>query len=298
MKNYPFKTYFTIFLISFSITGIAQNFDSVKIKITKVAGSVYMLEGSGGNIGALVGNDGIILVDDQFAPLSEKIKKALATVTDKPIKFIINTHFHHDHSDGNKTLGGEGAIIVAHENTRKRLTTDNLVPIFKVNMKAYSYDALPKITFSQSVTFNMNGETVEVYHVKNAHTDGDAMIYFKESNVVHTGDVFVRYGLPFIDQTSGGNVDGMIEAISNLLKNVNDETKIIPGHGAISNKKDLQTYKDMLQTVRDRVAEGIKNGKTIDQIIDSNPVKEFNGVFDKTEFVRIVYNSIKKQIAP
>ena len=161
-------------------------------------------------------------------------------------------------------------------------------------MKAYSYEALPKITFSQSVTFNMNGETVEVYHVKNAHTDGDAMIYFKESNVVHTGDVFVRYGLPFIDQTSGGNVDGMIEAISGLLKNVNDETKIIPGHGAISYKKDLQEYKDMLQTVRDRVAEGIKNGKTIDQIIDSNPAKEFTGVFDKIEFVRIVYNSIKK----
>ena len=294
MKNSLKGFLFVLLLHSFSIFISAQNYDTVKIKMTKVAGSVYMLQGSGGNIGALIGNDGIILVDDQFAPLSEKIKAALATVSEKPIKFIINTHFHFDHSDGNKAFGGEGAIIVAHENTRKRLTVDNLIPIFKVDMKAYSYEALPKITFSQSVTFNMNGETVEVYHVKNAHTDGDAMIYFKESNVVHTGDVFVRYGLPFIDQTSGGNVDGMIEAISGLLKNVNDETKIIPGHGAISYKKDLQEYKDMLQTVRDRVAEGIKNGKTIDQIIDSNPAKEFTGVFDKIEFVRIVYNSIKK----
>jgi cyclase len=285
-------------LISISaLKAEAQNFDSVKIRITKVAGSVYMLEGAGGNIGALIGNDGIILVDDQFAPLSEKIKTALATINNKPIKFIINSHFHYDHSDGNKTLGGEGAIIVAHENTRKRLTIDNLIPIFKTEMKPYSYDALPKITFSQSVTFNMNNETVEVFHVKNAHTDGDAMIYFKESNVVHTGDVYVRYGLPFIDENNGGNVDGMIEAISNLLKKINDDTKIIPGHGAISNKKEMQKYKDMLQTVRDRVDAGMKAGKTIDQIIDSNPAKEFNGVFDKIEFVRIVYNSIKKQLA-
>ena len=298
MNNFALRILSFLMLVSFSIITQAQNYDSVKINVTRVAGSVYMLQGSGGNIGALIGNDGIILVDDQFAQLSGKIKAALATITDKPIKFIINTHFHFDHTDGNKTLGGEGAIIVAHENTRKRLTIDNLVPIFKVDMKAYSYDALPKITFAQSVTFNMNGETVEVYHVKNAHTDGDAMIYFKESNVVHTGDVFVRYGLPFIDETSGGNVDGMIDAISNLLKNVNEETKIIPGHGAISYKKDLQDYKDMLQTVRDRVAEGIKVGKTIDQIIDSNPAKEFTGVFDKIEFVRIVYNSIKKQIVP
>lgn len=298
MKKFLRQLCSLMILFILALNSFAQNYDSVIVKVTKVAGSVYMLQGSGGNIGALVGNDGIILVDDQFAPLSEKIKAALATINDKPIKFIINTHFHFDHSDGNKTLGGEGAIIVAHENTRKRLTVDNLIPIFKVEMKAYSYDALPKITFTQSVTFNMNGETVEVYHVKNAHTDGDVMIYFKESNVVHTGDVFVRYGLPFIDETSGGNIDGMIDAISNLLKNVNEETKIIPGHGAISDKKDLQNYRDMLQTVRDRVAEGIKVGKTIDQIIDSNPAKEFNAVFDKIEFVRIVYNSIKKQFVP
>ena len=289
------RWHIAIILLAFSSFAAAQNFDTVNIKVTKVSGSVYMLEGSGGNIGALVGNDGIILVDDQFAPLSEKIKKALATLSDKPIKFIINTHFHFDHTDGNKALGGEGAIIVAHENTRKRLTTDQFIATFKVDQKAMTYDGLPKITFSESVSFNMNEETVQVFHVKNAHTDGDAIIYFRASNVVHTGDVFVRYGLPFIDQPNGGNVDGMITAVDQILKMINDDTKIIPGHGALSNKKDLQDYKNMVQTVRNRVADGIKNGKTMNQIVDSDPAKEFTTIFDKILFVESVYNSLKKQ---
>jgi glyoxylase-like metal-dependent hydrolase (beta-lactamase superfamily II) len=253
-----------------------------------------MLEGYGGNIGVLSGNDGLVLVDDQFEPLAGKIKTALSAINNKPVKFIINTHFHFDHSDGNKILGREGAVIVAHENVRKRLSTDQFIAAFTIEQKAYAYDALPKITFSESVTFNMNGETVQVFHVKNAHTDGDAIIYFKESDVMHTGDVFVRYGLPFIDMTGGGNVDGMLAAIDQLLVLINDNTIIIPGHGPLSNKKDLQNYKDMVETVRGRVAEGIKNGKTLDQIIDANPVKEYKTIFDKTEFVRIVYNSIKR----
>jgi glyoxylase-like metal-dependent hydrolase (beta-lactamase superfamily II) len=294
MNKYISHCFFGCLLLAASFSISAQNYDTIQIKSTKVAGSIYMLEGSGGNIGALVGKDGIILIDDQFTPLSEKIKSALKKLSDKSIKFIINTHFHFDHTDGNKTFGGEGAVIVAHENTRKRLTTDQFIATFKVDQKASPYDALPKITFSESVTFNMNGETVEIFHVKNAHTDGDAVIYFKESNVLHTGDVFVRYGLPFIDQPNGGNVDGMINAVDYILKMINDETKIIPGHGALSNKKDLQDYKIMIKTVRDRVAEGMKNGKTIDQVIDSNPAKEYNTVFDKVEFIKAIYNSLKK----
>jgi len=283
-----------ILLFASSLAVTAQNFDSVNIKTTKVAGSVFMLEGSGGNIGVLIGNDGIILVDDQFAPLSEKIKKAIASISDKPIKFIINTHFHGDHSDGNKVFGAEGSIIVAHENARKRLTTDYFFTVFKQEQKAMSYEGLPKITFAQSLNFNMNGETVQVIHVKNAHTDGDAAIYFKESNVLHTGDAFVRYGLPFIDDQGGGTIDGMINGAEQMLKMINDDTKIIPGHGQISGKKDLEDYKKMLQTVRNRVAEGIKAGKTMDQIIKSDPAKEFKTVFDKIFFIQSVYNSIKK----
>jgi glyoxylase-like metal-dependent hydrolase (beta-lactamase superfamily II) len=254
-----------------------------------------MLEGSGGNIGVLIGNDGVILVDDQFAPLSEKIKKAIAAISDKPIRFVVNTHFHGDHSDGNKIFGGEGSIIVAHENTRKRLNANQANDLIKFEQKAYPYEALPKITFSESVTFNMNGETVQAYYTKNAHTDGDAIIFFKESNVLHTGDVFVRYGLPFIDQQNGGNIDGMIGGADQILKIINDETKIIPGHGQISNKKDLIDYKTMLQTVRNRVADGIKAGKTIDQIINSDPAKEFKTVFDKAFFSTNCLQLIKEK---
>jgi len=272
----------------------AQNFDTVTIKTTKVAGSVYMLEGSGGNIGVLAGNDGIIIIDDQYAPLSEKIKTAIAALSNQPIRFVINTHYHGDHSDGNKKFGSEGAIIVSHENTRKRLNANQANDLIKFEQKAYPYEALPKITFSESVTFNMNGETVQVSYTKNAHTDGDAIIYFKESNVLHTGDVFVRYGLPFIDQQNGGNIDGMIAGADQILKMINDDTKIIPGHGQISNKKDLIDYKNMLQTVRNRVADGIKAGKTIDQIINSDPAKEFKTIFDKAFFIQTVYHSIKK----
>ena len=290
MKNFII----VILLFASCLAVTAQNFDTVTIQTTKVAGSVYMLEGSGGNIGVLVGNDGVILIDDQFAPLSEKIKTAIAALSKQPIRFVINTHYHGDHSDGNKKFGSEGAIIVSHENTRKRLKADQANDLIKFEQKAYPYEALPKITFSESVTFNMNGETVQVIYTKNAHTDGDAIIYFKESNVLHAGDVFVRYGLPFIDQQNGGNIDGMIAGADQILKMINDDTKIIPGHGQISNKKDLIDYKNMLQTVRNRVADGIKAGKTIDQIINSDPAKEFKTVFDKAFFIQTVYNSIKK----
>ena len=282
-----------IILFASSLAVTAQNFDSVTIKTTKVAGSVYMLEGSGGNIGVLIGNDGVIIVDDQFAPLAGRIKKAIAAISDKPIRFVINTHFHGDHSDGNKVFGSEGSIIVAHENARKRLSTDYLFKTYKQEQKAMSYEGLPKITFAQSLNFNMNGETVQVIHIKNAHTDGDAAIYFKESNVLHAGDAFVRYGLPFIDDDGGGSIDGMINGAEQMLKMINDETKIIPGHGQISSKKDLLDYKNTLQTIRNRIADGIKAGKTVDQIISSDPTKEFKTGYDKIFFVRSVYNSLK-----
>ena len=284
-----------ILLFASCLSVTAQNFDSVTIKTTKVAGSVYMLEGSGGNIGVLIGDDGVILVDDQFAPLAEKIKKAIAAISDKPIKFVVNTHFHGDHSGGNKEFGSEGSIIVAQENARKRLSADHLFTAFKQEQKAMSYEGLPKITFAESLNFNMNGETVHVIHIKNAHTDGDAAIYFKESNVLHTGDAFVRYGLPFIDDDGGGTIDGIISGAEQMLKMINDETKIIPGHGQIASKKDLLDYKNQLQTIRNRIAEGIKAGKTVDQIISSDPTKEFKTGFDKIFFVQSVYNSLKKK---
>ena len=272
----------------------SQNFDSVEIKTTKLTGSIYMLEGSGGNIGALVGNDGIIIIDDQFAPLTEKIKTALSKINDKPVRFVINTHFHGDHAGGNENFGGQGAIIVAHDNARKRLSVDYLFEALKQTQKASPYIALPKVTFADSVTFHLNGETIHVFYAKNAHTDGDVIIHFKESNIFHCGDVFVRYGFPFIDVGAGGSIDGMIKAIESLITITNDQSKIIPGHGAMSTRKDLIDYKNMLVTVSNRVADGIKQGKTLQQIADSDPLKGYVAVFDKYFFVESIYTSLKK----
>jgi len=283
-----------LFLFTFSFSLYSQNFDSVEIKTTKLTESIYMLEGSGGNIGVLVGNDGIIIIDDQFAPLTEKIKKALAAISNKPVKFVINTHFHGDHTGGNENFGGQGAIIVSHDNARKRLSVDYLFEAMKQTQKALSYEGLPEVTFADSITFHMNGETVHVFYAKNAHTDGDIIIHFKESNIFHTGDVFVRYGFPFIDQGGGGSIDGMIKAIENLIAVTNDQSKIIPGHGNLSTKKDLIDYKDMLVTVRKRVADGKKQGKTLQQIADSDPLKGYIAVFDKYFFVEAIYKSLKK----
>ena len=283
-----------LFLFTFSFSLYSQNFDSVEIKITKLTESIYMLEGSGGNIGVLVGNDGIVIIDDQFAPLTEKIKKALTAISNKPVKFVINTHFHGDHTGGNENFGGQGAIIVSHDNARKRLSVDYLFEAMKQTQKALSYEGLPEVTFADSITFHMNGETVHVFYAKNAHTDGDIIIHFKEANIFHTGDVFVRYGFPFIDQGGGGSIDGMIKAIENLIAVTNDQSKIIPGHGNLSTKKDLIDYKDMLVTVRKRVADGIKQGKTLQQIADSDPLKGYIAVFDKYFFVEAIYKSLKK----
>lgn len=271
-----------------------QNFDSVEIKTTKLTESIYMLEGAGGNIGVLAGNDGIIIIDDQFAPLTEKIKTALSKISDKPVKFVINTHFHGDHSGGNENFGGQGAIIVAHNNARKRLSADYFFEAMRDTQKASPYEALPEVTFTDSVTFHMNGETVHVFYTKNAHTDGDIIIHFKESNIFHCGDVFVRYGFPFIDQGAGGSIDGMIKAVEKLISITNDQSRIIPGHGALSTRKDLIVYKDMLVTVRNKVAAGIKQGKSLQQIADSDPLKGYVAVFDKWFFVKSIYDSLKK----
>jgi cyclase len=282
-----------IFIASANQT-IAQNFDTVQIKTIKITDKIYMLEGDGGNIGVLVGKDGIVIIDDQFAPLSEKIRAALKTLSDKPVRFVINTHFHGDHTGGNENFGGQGAIIVAQENSRLRMTSDEFMATFNGPKKAAPYDALPKVTFNESVTLHLNGETVQVFHVKNAHTDGDAIIYFKESNVFHGGDVFVRYGLPYIDQPHGGSIEGMISGIDELLKRANDSSAIIPGHGKLAAKKDVLEFKNMLVTVRDRISKAIMQGKTVDEIMKADPTKEFISVFERKDFVKSVYDSMKK----
>jgi cyclase len=285
------------FLISVMTNGLyAQNFDTVQIRTTKLTGTIYMLEGGGaGNIGVCIGKDGTFIVDDQYAPLSEKIKAAIAKLTDKPVQFVINTHWHGDHSGGNENFGGQGAIIVSQENSRKRMTTDQFFGLPSHKQAAYSSPGLPKITFITSMSFYYNDETIRIFHFTNAHTDGDAIIYFEKSNVVHMGDVFVRYGFPFIDEPNGGNINGMIETIDSVINLVNEKTIIIAGHGKISGKQDLVNYNNMIRTVRDRVKKLMDEGKSLEEIITTDPMKDYpkQGVGLK-DFTRVVYNSILK----
>lgn len=272
---------------------LAQDLDQVEITTVPVTESIYMLQGSGGNIGVIIGEDGTFIVDDQFAPLTEKIVGAIADLTDDPVDFVINTHWHFDHTDGNENFGRMGAVIVSHENSRRRMATDQLVELFDREQEAYSPEGLPKITFDESVRFHLNGETIDVFYLGPAHTDGDAVVYFRDSNVMHTGDVFVRYGFPFIDQPNGGSVNGIIDAVATIAERTDAETVFIPGHGPLSNRDDLLDLHEMLVTIRDRVQEGIDRGRSFEQIVASNPTRGYPERGIETEpWLRLVFDSL------
>jgi glyoxylase-like metal-dependent hydrolase (beta-lactamase superfamily II) len=255
--------------------GSAQNFDEIQISTTPVAGSIYMLQGSGGNIGLSIGDDATILVDDQFAPLTQKIQAAVAALTRTPVDFVINTHWHYDHTDGNTNFGRAGATIVAHENARTRMMRTDTVSLNNRVQEAYGPDGLPKITFYQSMRFHLNDNVIDVIHLRNAHTDGDAAVYFRDANVLHTGDTFTRSALPFIDQPNGGTLDGMIEAAWTMAGLIDDQTRIIPGHGALSTRADLLAHHTKLVAIRDRLREHAARGHTPDQVVAANPVRDY-----------------------
>ena len=249
----------------------AQDFDNIEITATQVTDSIYMLQGSGGNIGVSVGDDGTFIIDDQFAPLTDKISAAIGELTDQPVDFVVNTHFHFDHSDGNENFGRAGAYIVAQDNSRKRMEVDHVVN--GRPQPAYDEVGQPKITFFDTMRFYFNGHTIDLIHTGIGHTDGDAQIYFREANVIHTGDMFVRYGLPFIDQPNGGSTDGMIDALWNIAGIIDDETIIIPGHGQLSNRADLLDFRNMLMTMRTRIKAAVAEGLTADQMVAGNPAQ-------------------------
>ena len=275
-----------------------QDFRKVEIKVTKVSGTVYMLEGAGGNIGASVGEDGIVVVDDQYAPLAEKIQAALKGVTDKPVRFIINTHYHGDHTGGNAFFQKQ-APVIAHDNVRKRLetgsTAGNLGSV-SMERKAAPKEALPILTFDHDVTVHLNGENIRALHFPSGHTDGDSIIFFPTSNVVHMGDDFVRYGFPFIDLASGGSVEGMIAALEEVVPKLPADVKVIPGHGNVSNLDDVREYVKMLVETRAVVEKGVKQGKTLDQLKQEKvlePWKKWNGDFITTDaFIETLYNDL------
>lgn len=291
---------FCMLLFMIAISSVhAQNFDEVQIKTVKAADGVYMLVGSGGNIGVSVGEDGVFMIDDQFAPLTDKIKAAVAEISDQPVRFVINTHWHGDHVGGNENLGEAGAVIVAHENVRKRMSADQFVEALGANMPSSPKAALPLVTFTRDVTFHLNGHEMHVFYVKNAHTDGDAVIHFRKSNVVHTGDIYFAGKYPFIDLSSGGSVDGIIAAVNRVLSMIDDTTKIIPGHGALSDKKEMQNYLAVITTIRDRISQHISARKTLEEVLAAKPTQEYDadwgtGFINPKRFVEILYKDLSK----
>jgi glyoxylase-like metal-dependent hydrolase (beta-lactamase superfamily II) len=260
-----------------------------------------MLQGAGGNIGASVGDDGIVVVDDQYAPLADKIQAALKGITDKPVRFIINTHYHGDHTGGNEFFQKQGPII-AHDNVRKRLESGGMAGnggSVHMEQKAAPKDALPIITFDHDVTVHLNGEDIRALHIPAGHTDGDSVIYFPKSNVVHMGDDFVTYGFPFIDVDSGGSIDGMIAGVESVISNLPGDVKIIPGHGNVSMLDDVRAYLQMLKDTREVVKDALRMNLTLDQmkakkILD--PWKKYSGPFiSEDAYLETVYNSLTGQ---
>lgn len=253
----------------------AQDFDNIEITTTPVRDNIYMLQGSGGNIGLSIGNDGTLIVDDQFAPLTNKIAAAIAELTDRPVNIVVNSHFHYDHTDGNENFGRAGAYIVAHDNSRKRMESTQVLAGSGRVQEAYDTVGLPKITFFDSMRFYFNGNAVDIVKTGNGHTDGDAQIYFREANVIHTGDMFVRYGLPFIDQSNGGTMDGMIDALMNIASLIDDDTIIIPGHGQLSSRDDLLDYRAMLVVIRGKLVRAKVLSLSPGEMLESQPANGY-----------------------
>jgi cyclase len=276
------------------------DFSKVQIKVTKVSGNIYMLEGEGGNIAASVGEDGIVIVDDQFAPLADKIQAALKDlkITDKPVRFVINTHYHGDHAGGNVPFNNVGSTIIAQDNVRKRLESGGTAGnggSIKMDVKPAEKAALPIITFEHDVTVHLNGEDIRALHFPAGHTDGDSIIFFPKNNVVHMGDDFVRYGFPFIDVASGGTVQGMIDAMEKATAQLPADVKVIPGHGALSNLDDVRAFVKMLKETSAVVEKALKQHKTLEQMEKDKilePWAKWSGDFVKTDaFIETLYNS-------
>ena len=290
-------------LLAAPVAPAQTDFSKVEIKSVKLAPGLYSLFGSGGNMALLTGADGAVLVDDQFAPLAPKIRAAIALLTDRPVRFVINTHWHFDHTGGNEAFGGNGSIIVAHENTLKRLSTKQLIDFFNLETQPSPRAALPVITFSDDLQLHLNGQDIEALHVKNAHTDTDVLLFFKPVNVIHMGDLFTNGTYPFIDVGSGGSIEGMIASCSIVLTRSDDQTQIIPGHGPMAKRADLQSWCAMLTTVRDRIVSAIGAGQTLQQVLAAKPTAEFDerfskGMMNAGVWVQRVYTDLRRTITP
>lgn len=273
------------------------DFSKVNVTTVPVAPSIHMLQGAGGNVGVFSGPDGVIVIDDQYAPMAPKLLAAVREISKQPLRFVLNTHWHGDHTGGNEQMGDAGAVIVAHENVRKRMSASHFNPIFERTTPAADPDALPVVTFTDSVRFHMNGATVEVIHVRPAHTDGDSIVRFPESNVIHTGDVFFNGNFPFVDTSSGGSLEGMIAVVDRILESSNDATKIIPGHGPLATKNDLRVYAAMLREVQGRMENAIRAHRTREAVLAAKPLASLDekwgtGFINAERLTSIIFDSM------
>ena len=292
------------FCVAITLYGCAvaaqqRDFSNVEVKVTPVAGNVHVLEGAGGNIGISAGPDGILLVDDQYAPLTPKIEKAIAPLSAKPVRFLLNTHWHGDHTGGNENFGAKMVPILAHTNVRKRLETGATRPD-RVIPPAPPL-ALPVITYEDGISVHFNGEEIRVVHLPAGHTDGDSVVFFTRSGVVHLGDLFFGANFPFIDIDSGGSVKGYISNLETLRAQITAEMKIIPGHGKVSSLAEYDAYLAMLKDTASRVEKGIRQGKTVDQLKKAQVLKGYEGwawSFISTErFVDMLHRGLERRRA-
>jgi glyoxylase-like metal-dependent hydrolase (beta-lactamase superfamily II) len=272
-------------------------FESAPIKLSELAPGVQMLAGPGGNIAVLSGPDGVALIDSGIPARIAAIREAVATISPKPVRTLLNTHWHFDHTGGNESLGRSGTVIIAHENVRKRMATEQTVAFMNMKFPPSPASALPAVTFPATATLYLAGQTIEAFRVPPAHTDGDTVFVLKEADVVHAGDLFFNGNYPFIDASSGGNLDGMIAAADRLLAVVGPRTKVIPGHGPLATSGDLKVYRVMLAGVREQVAPLIASGKTVDEAVAAKPTRSFDekwgkGFLTGDLFVRVIYSAV------
>jgi cyclase len=281
--------------------GLAQSdMSDIEINTIPVADNIYMLVGSGGNIGLCVGEDSVFMIDDQFAPLTDKIMAAVQKLSDKPVKVLLNTHWHFDHTGGNENFGRLGATIIAHDNVYTRMSTEQKTPLSEGLTPPSPPAALPVITYAENTTIHLCGYTIRAQKVGPAHTDGDTIVHFVEADVYHLGDTFFNGFYPFFDQDSGGDFNGLVKVAKEYAGAVSPTAKIIPGHGPLSNKAELAVYAEVLETIRDRVIAAVKDGKTLAEIDEMQLTKDFDaawggGLFTPAEFLKLVYASLSEK---
>ena len=270
--------------LAFAAAGVAhaqEDFSKVEIATTRLTDTAYMMTGAGGHLGLSIGEDAVFLIDDQYAPLTPKILAAIAKLTPKPVRFVINTHWHFDHTGGNENLGQAGAIIVAHDNVRKRMNSEQFIEFMQMKIPPSPKATLPVVTFPGTITFHLNGDEIRVFHVPRAHTDGDSIVHFVKNDVIHMGDVYFNGLYPFIDASSGGTPEGVIAACDQVLAMASDRTRIIPGHGPLSNRAELKAYRDMLATVTGRIRKMLDEGRSLEDITASKVSADFDEKWGK-----------------